>query len=79
MPKPIIVNGVRYKPIGCALQAFDLSFSVLSLTDRNPDLAEYCRTRRDDFIKAMPEWLAAETVTACEELSARIKELRGDV
>ena len=74
----VVVRGHRYKPWGAATEAFRYEFSRVTLSDCAPDMAADEADRRDEFVRALPDWLAVDLVTACETLAARVHELRPD-
>ncbi len=70
-----IVDRTRYTPHGCAAQAFSYALDLPVYADR-PDhkTGVWLQERLDKFVQAMPDWLAAHTVEACEALAAKVRE-----
>ncbi len=70
-----VVDGIRYTPHGCASQAFSYALNLPVYADRPDDkTGQWVRDRLDKFVQAMPEWLAHDTVDACEALAAKVRE-----
>ncbi len=70
-----VVDGIRYKPHGCATQAFSYALDLPVYADRPDDkTGQWVRDRLDKFVQAMPEWLAYDTVDACKVLAAKVRE-----
>ncbi len=70
-----VVDGIRYKPYGCASEAFRCALDLPVYADRPDDkTGQWVRDRLDKFVQAMPEWLAYDTVDACEALAAKVRE-----
>jgi hypothetical protein len=71
-----VVDGIAYKPHGCATEAFRYTLDLPVFADRpNDETGQWVRERLDKFVAAMPDWLAEQTVEACEVLATKVREV----
>ncbi len=73
--EPVIVGGIRWKASGAANQIFAIAFDLPSLRG-DPELFARFEAKMDEFIAAVPDWVAHDMVLVCEELISRLRAAR---
>lgn len=78
-PAPVIVGGHRYKASGAASEIFRLAFALPSFRQADdPEMLARSEAKIDEFIAAVPDWVAYDMVLICEELIGRLRAARPD-